>query len=249
MKIIACVKRVPDTATRIQIGSDGTAIDPANVEYICSPYDEFAVEAALQLKEAHGGEVTALTMGPAEAGKELRDCLAKGADKAILIKSDSAGKDSFSTAQALAATLESLEADVILFGYKAADDDCAAVGSMVGTLLDLPVVTEVSELTITDGTARASREVEGGHEVVETSLPACFTMQKGKTEPRIASLKGIMMAKKKPLDEREAPTAEVTVTTQQMAFPAERAPGRLLQGGVDAVPELVTYLKADLKLI
>ncbi len=249
MKIVVCVKRVPDTATRIQVGPDGTDIDSTNVEYVCSPYDEFALEAALQLKEVQGGEVTALTLGPAEAGKELRDCLAKGADKAILLKSDTTGRDSFTTARALADALAEIEADVILFGYKSADADCAAVGSMTGTLLNLPVVTEVTAFEVADGRARAHREVEGGHETVETSLPACFTMQKGKTEPRIASLKGIMMAKKKPLDERDAELGESLTTTHQMAFPAGREPGRILDGGVDAVPELVTYLKNDLKLI
>lgn len=247
MEIIVCIKRVPDTATRIEIGADGTTIDASNVDFITSPYDEYALETALRLKDTHGGSVTVLSLGPAAASKELRDCLAKGADKAVLLKGETG--DPLATARVLADAIAGMGAELVLFGYKAADDDNAQVGSMVATLIDQPVVTEVVELTVADGKATCHREIEGGHEVVEATLPACVTCHKGANEPRIANLKGIMMAKKKPLEERDASVGEAGLSVAAMAFPPARAAGRVLDGGVDAVPEVVRYLKDELKLI
>ncbi|RMH23384.1 MAG: electron transfer flavoprotein beta subunit/FixA family protein, partial [Gemmatimonadetes bacterium] len=195
MNIAVCVKRVPDTETRIRIGADGVSIDPDGVKYVMSPYDEFAVEAALRLKEAVGeGEVTVITLGEAASQDTLRSALAMGADRAVLLEGD-VTLDGLATARALAAELSELDAPLVLFGVKAADDDLQQVGPMVATLLDRPCATAVASFAVEDGRITARREVEGGTEVVSLPLPAVLTITKGEYEPRYASLKGIMAAK------------------------------------------------------
>lgn len=245
MDVIVCVKRVPDTETRIKIADGGAAIDPTGVKYILSPYDEFAVEAALRTIEGAGeGEVTLVTLGDQASQETLRAGLAMGADKAVLLEGE-ATYDGLATAKSLAAELEGADAPLVLFGIKAADGDQQQVGAMVGTLLGRPCVTGVTEFELQDGKAVCHRDVEGGVEVVEVDLPAVLTVTKGAYEPRYASLKGIMAAKRKPLETKPAAAAESRVTMATLSEPAARAEGKIVGEGPDAVPELVRLLREE----
>ncbi len=245
MNIIVCVKRVPDTETRIRISEDGTDIDPSGVKFIISPYDEFAIEAALRTRDSSGeGEVTLVTLGDASAQETLRAGLAMGADKALLLEG-TPGMDGLATAKALASELSEADAPLILMGVKAADDDQQQVGPMVGTLLGRASVTGVTEFELRDGTVVCQREVEGGVEVVEADLPALVTITKGAYEPRYASLKGIMAAKRKPLDQKEVSTEGPRLSVVRYEYPPERAAGKVVGEGPDAVPELVRLLREE----
>src|SRR5467141_3108526 len=202
MKIAVCIKRVPDSETRVKIAADGKSLDEAGVKFVLSPYDEFAVEEALRRKEKAGsGEVAVLCLGPAAAQETIRTALAMGADRGVLLQADKIPIDPFETAKLIAAELNGATWDLILFGRMAIDDYNHQVGPMVAELLGLPCVTAVAHLELRDGTGVgvAERGVEGGIEVCEFPLPAVLTVDKGLNEPRYPALKGIMAAKKKPL--------------------------------------------------
>ena len=249
MDVIVCVKRVPDTETRIKIGDTGVAVDPTGVKFIMSPYDEFAVEAALRTKEGAGaGEVTLVSLGEDSAQETLRAGLAMGADKAVLLTGET-GMDGLATAKGLAAELQGAQAPLILFGVKAADDDQQQVGPMTATLLGRPCVTGVTSFELQDGKALCQREVEGGVEVVEVTLPAVLTITKGKYDPRYASLKGIMAAKKKPLEQKAATAAEGRLHVKKLSYPPERAAGKIVGEGPDAAPELVRLLREEANVL
>ncbi|MGH7475436.1 MAG: electron transfer flavoprotein subunit beta/FixA family protein [Longimicrobiales bacterium] len=249
MKIIVCIKRVPDTAARIKISSDGRTIDPAGMKYVISPYDEFALEAALRLKEAgQGGEILAMTVGQADAAEQLRAALAMGADAAVLLQGQTT-LDGLATARALADEVKQAGADLVLLGMKAADDDQQQVGPMLAELLELPCVTAVAELQLEGGGVVCQREVEGGTEIVEAPLPAVVTTTKGPHEPRYPSLKGIMAAKKKPLEEKTAQLGESRIELRALASPPERPAGRVVGEGADAVAELVRLLRDEAKVL
>ncbi|TVP58737.1 MAG: electron transfer flavoprotein subunit beta/FixA family protein [Gemmatimonadales bacterium] len=245
MNIFVCVKRVPDTETRIRVGADGQSIDPDGVKFVVSPYDEFAIEAALRLKEASGeGEVTAITLGESQAQDALRSALAMGADRAVLLEGE-VTPDGLATARALAAEIETADAPLVLLGVKAADDDQQQVGPMLATLLGRPCATAVSTFELNGDRVVCRREVEGGTEVVELPLPAVVTITKGAFEPRYASLKGIMAAKRKPLETKPAQTADSRLRVESMELPPERTGGKIVGEGADAVPELVRLLREE----
>lgn len=245
MNVIVCVKRVPDTEARIKVDESGTAIDKAGIKYDLSPYDAFAVEAALRLKEGSGeGEVTLLTLGDSSSQETLRKGLAMGADKAVLLNGD-VSLDGLATAKAIAAELDGHDAPLFLFGVKAADDDQSQVGPMVATLAGRPCVTGVSSFEVAGSVATCQREVEGGSETVEVDLPAVLCMTKGPNEPRLAALKGIMAAKKKPLEEKPAATVEARMRLTGLAEPPARAEGRIVGEGATAVGELVRLLREE----
>ncbi len=250
MNILVCVKHVPDTETVVKIADDGASIDESDVNFVMNPYDEFAVEEALQLKEEHGGEIIVLSLGPEEATASIRNALAMGADRGILLTAENVRTtDSFAIASALADAIGELEYDLILCGKKSVDSDNHQVGPMVSALLDIPCVSTIKALTV-EGTAfRAVREVEGGTEIHEGELPALFTADKGLNEPRYAALKGIMQARKKPLDTMEARLPEETVTMESMEYPPESPPGKIVGEGPDAVPELVRLLQEEAKVL
>jgi len=252
MKIVACVKRVPSTDTRIKVSADGTFIDTAAVEWIINPYDEFALEAALRTKEAAGaGEVIVVSLGPADTARELRTCLAMGADRAILLKdADAAKRDALATATALAGAIAELKPDLVLCGKMAVDRDQGQVGLLVAHLLGLPCVTEIVKLAVTGGTAAVERAGDAGTtERYEVALPAVFTCQKGLNEPRYANLKGIMAAKKKPLEERDAAALRDRLQVRILELPPARAEGRIVGEGAAAVDELVRLLRHEAKVI
>jgi electron transfer flavoprotein beta subunit len=248
MKLVACINHVPDTAAKINIAADGKTIDKTGVTFVISPYDEFAVEECLRLKEKNGGDVTVLSLGGDAHKETLRKALAMGADKAVLLKDDSA-RDSFGVARALADYLKELSPDVVFFGKQSVDYDDSAVGVMVAEMLGLPSVSVVVKLDVAGGKATAEREIEGGREVVETSLPAVFTAQKGLNEPRYPSLKGIMGAKSKPIEERPATSVSPKTELLQMEKPPSKPAGRIIGSDISAVPELVRLLHEEAKVI
>ncbi len=248
MKLVACVNHVPDTTAKIVIGADGTSIDKTGVGFILNPYDEFAVEECLRLKEKNGGEVVVVSLGGDSHKETLRKALAMGVDKAVLLKDDTV-RDSFSVARALADYIKELSADVVFFGKQSIDGDDAAVGSMVAEMLGLPSVSVVVKLEVSGGTAVAEREIEGGHEKVQTSLPAVFTAQKGLNEPRYPSLKGIMSAKSKPIEEKVPAPAAPKATVVSMQRPPAKSAGKIVGTDAGAVPELVRLLHEEAKVI
>ena len=247
MKIVVLLKRVPDTASKIAVA--GNAIDPAGIEWVVSPYDEIAVEKAIQLKEAGVAEkVTVLTLGPKEATKEIRTALAMGADEGIRLVDAATGRDAGATATALGAAVKEAGADLVLAGWKAADTDDAVVPHLVAGALGHPCITFAVGLEVADGKATIRREIEGAEEELEVALPAVVTVQKGLCEPRYTSLKGIMMAKKKKIDERAAEAAEPRVRIVKMELPPARAEGRIVGEGAEAVPALIQALSDEQKL-
>ena len=236
---------MPDTEARIRVDPSGSAIDRASIKYDMSPYDAFAVEAALRAKEDGGdGEVTLLSFGESGTQETLRKGLAMGADRAVLLTGE-VGLDGLATAKVLAAELDGADAPLLLFGVKAADDDQQQVGPMVATLIGRPCVTGVSTFETGDGTVLCRREVEGGSEVVEVDLPAVLCMTKGPNEPRLAALKGIMAAKRKPLEEKPAIDGGARIRLTGLSEPPPRAAGRIVGEGPDAVPELVRLLREE----
>jgi electron transfer flavoprotein beta subunit len=248
---VVCIKQVADTETRVKVAADGRSLDPAGVTWILNPYDEFAVEAALRVKEQLGaGEVVVVSLGGAGVQTTLRGALAMGADRALHLRSDAPAPDSLAVAKALADALRPLGPGLVWLGRQAVDDDAAQVGPMLATLLGLPCVTVVAKFELAGGSAaRVEREIEGGREVVEVPLPAVLTTDKGLNEPRYASLKGIMAAKKKPLEERAVELAAAHLEVTALELPPPRAPGRIVGEGAAAVPELVRALHEDAKLI
>jgi electron transfer flavoprotein beta subunit len=249
LRIVVCIKRVPDTESKIKIAADAKSIDGSGIKFVMSPYDEFAVEAALRLKEAAGdGEVVVVSVGDAASAEQLRTGLAMGADRAILLEGE-ATMDGLATARALAAEIGGAEADLVLLGMKAADDDQQQVGPMLAELLDRPCITIASGLESRGAGVVARREVEGGVETVEAPLPAVVTITKGDFEPRYPSLKGIMAAKKKPLEQKPAQLPASRVRVLGLSYPPERPPGKMVGEGPDAVPELVRLLKDEAKVL
>jgi electron transfer flavoprotein beta subunit len=249
MNIIVCIKRVPDSESRVGVGSDGVSVDTDGVKFVVNPYDEYAVEEALRLKEAAGeGTVTVMTLGGEESKETLRTALAMGADQAVLLKGRPSS-DGLGTAERLAEAIKACECDLVLFGKQAIDDDNLQVPAMVAELLGLPCANVVIDLKIEGNKATAEREVEAGHEVLEFNLPAVVAAQKGLNEPRYASLKGIMAAKKKPLEEVDVGDAESRVEVMQVVSPPERSAGEIVGEGPDAVPELVRKLREQAKVL
>ncbi|MDP2496617.1 MAG: electron transfer flavoprotein subunit beta/FixA family protein [Candidatus Palauibacterales bacterium] len=249
MNIIVCVKRVPDSGTRVRVTGDGRGIDTSGVKYVVNPYDEFAVEEAIQIREERGeGQVTALCLGPDEAEEQLRNALAMGADDAVLLEAEPP-MDGLTVARELAAELEDRDFDLLLFGKQAIDDDNMQVPPMVAEILGLPCATVVVDLDVEDGRAVARREVEGGHEMVELELPAVVSTQKGLNEPRYADLKGIMAAKKKPLEKKEVELAEASTELLSMREPEEGTDGEIVGEGAEAAPELARRLHEEAKVL
>jgi len=249
MKVVVCINHVPDTETKIRVGPDGAAIDRTGVNFMMSPYDEIAVEEGLRIRDRFKGDVTVVSLGP-DANKEtLRKALAMGADRAVLLRDDGM-RDSYATASGLAAEISGLVPDVVLFGKQSIDYDDAQVGTLVAEMLSLPSVAVVVKLEIQDdGRVVCEREIEGGHEVVHTKLPAVFLAQKGLNDPRYPSLKGIMAAKNKPIEEKPAAPAELRVQTVALRKPPAKNPGRIVGTDATAVPELIRLLHEEAKVL
>ncbi len=258
MNSVVCISQVPDTEARIKIAASGRQIDEAGIKFIVSPYDEYALEAAIRLREAKGGEVTVLSFGPDRVAQALRECLARGATKAVHVKGDLTELDSLAIAKVLAAAIREVPHDVILFGKLGVGTDNSLVGPMVAELLGYPQVNVVTHLEPGDGKVTVHREIEGAEEVIESSLPVILTAQKGLNEPRYASLKGIMAAKKIPIDTKSPADlglsdgdleAKVKVTTLEL--PPEKQGGRKIEGTdpAAAAAEILRYIKEEAKAL
>ena len=243
------MRRVPDTAIRVKIAPDQKSVVTGDGEFVINPYEEYALEQGVQLKEKYGGEVSVLTLGPERSTNVILKALALGADKAIHLKSENFPDDPSAVARAIAAELKTVEFDVVLFGKKGVDDDNQQVGPMVAELLGIPCVTQIVKLDITTGKAVAHREVEGGVIVVETSLPSAFTAEKDLTVPRYASLRELVAARKKPILVKETQQFPGVLETVSVQYPPPRPPGRVLGKGVEAVPILVKVLHEEAKVI
>lgn len=250
MKIAVCIKRVPDMEMRFSIGGDRKSLDPAGLKYEMGDFDGYALEVGLQLVEKQGpGEVVVLTLGPDAAQETLRKGLAMGAARAIQLKAEEVPFDGLAIARALAAELKDGGYDLILFGRMATDSANGTVGPMTAELLGLPCVTAISHLEIANGRGTARRELEGSAETAEFPLPAVLTIDEGIARPRLASLKGIMAAKKKPLEVKPAQLGDVRLVVESMALPPDRPPGRIVGEGADAVPELLKLLQTEAKVL
>jgi electron transfer flavoprotein beta subunit len=248
MKIVVCVSHVPDSATKVNIGSDGKSIDKTGVNFIISTYDEIALEEGLRLREKNGGEVVAVSLGGVAHKETLRKSLAMGADKAVFLKSDTQ-PDSFAVARGLADFIKEYSPEIVLVGKQSIDTDNSAIGCMVAEMLGWPSVSVVVKLEISGGKVTAEREIEGGHEKVETKLPCVITAQKGLNDPRYPSLKGIMAAKNKPIEERTPAVIPSKVEVLSMKKPPAKNAGKIVGSDVSAVPELVRLLHEEAKVI
>jgi electron transfer flavoprotein beta subunit len=258
MNIYVILKRTFDTEEKINLANG--KIEEEGAEFIINPYDEYAVEEAIQLKDIHGGEVTAITIGGEEAEKELRTALAMGCDKAVLINTEDnlEDGDQFTTATILFEYFKENEFDLILGGNVAIDEGSGQVGPRLAELLNIPCVTTITNIDIDDSsTVTIERDVEGDSEVIETMLPLLVTAQQGLNEPRYPSLPGIMKAKKKPLEELELDDLDIDedevkakTKTIEIFLPPEKQAGQVLEGELeDQVKELVSLLKTEAKVI
>ena len=258
MKIVVCVKQVPDTEARIRVAPDGKGIAEGELNWIVSPYDEYAIEEALRIKEKKGGEVLLVALGPERAQSALRSGLAMGADSAIHLKDPLFDRlDTLGTARALAAAIRPLSPDLVLTGQQGVGGDNSQVPGLLAEILDLPQVTMAVKVEIGDAKATVEREIEGAHEVWETSLPAVISAQKGLNEPRYASLKGIMAAKKKPVQAMDAAALglkpeDVAPKTKVVALelPPPRPGVRMIPGDAETqVKELLRLLHEEAKVL
>ncbi len=248
MKIVVCVSHVPDTATKIVVGADGKTIDPNGVTYVVNPYDEIAIEEALKTKEALGGEVVVVSVGQDSNKESIRKALAMGADSGVLLKDDNY-RDSMNVAAALADEIKAQDAKIVFFGKQSVDYDNSIVGQLTAEMLGYNCVSVVVDFKLDGEKITAEREIEGGREVIETSLPAVITCQKGLNEPRYAALKGIMAAKRKTIEEKDAAAGNNSVDIIEMKKPAPKEPGKILGTDASVVPELVRLLKEEAKVI
>ena len=250
VKIAVCIKRTPDSESRFRIASSGVAIDEAGLKFDIDDFAGYAVEAALQINEkGGGGETVVVAVGPDAVQESLRKAMSMGADRAVQLKADTVPADGLAVAQALAAELKDGGYDLVLFGKHAFDTSAGVVGTATAELLGLPCVTAVSQLDVSGGRGSARRELEGAAELVEFPLPAVVTIDEGVARPRYPSLKGIMAAKKKPLESKPAQLGAVRVTVQKAELPPERPAGRILGEGSAAVPELVRLLQTEAKVL
>jgi electron transfer flavoprotein beta subunit len=250
VKIAVCIKRTPDSESRFKIASSGLAIDETGLKFDIDDFASYAVEVALQLNEKQGpGETVIIALGPDSVQETLRKAMSMGADRAIQLKADSVPPDGLAVAKALAAELKGGGFDLILFGRHAFDTSAGVVGTATAELLGLPCVTAASKLDIANGRGTARRELEGAAEIVEFPLPAVVTIDEGIARPRYPSLKGIMAAKKKPLETKPAQLGAVRVKVKTMALPPDRPAGRIIGEGVAAVPELVRLLQTEAKIL
>jgi electron transfer flavoprotein beta subunit len=260
MNILVFVKRVPDTESKIRIDHQANSIFEEGLNFIISPYDEYAMEEALRIREAKGGKVTAVTLGGEASLVILRKCLAMGADEAVLVK-DALPEtyDGLRTARIIAASVQAKfhDADLLLFGKQSVDADNAQVPSMVAELLGIAQANVVVKLEIEDGRATAWREIEGAQEKVSLTLPAVISAQKGLNEPRYETLKGIMAAKRKEIpvisvDELGIKPEDLAprVTVTKITLPPARQAGRVVSGAPEETArQLADFLHSEAKII
>ncbi len=255
MKILVMIKQVPDTATKIRLHAGDVAIQIDGIKWVINPYDEFAIEECLRIREKFGGEVVVVSLGPSRVEEALRQGLAMGADRAIHVTTDQV-LDSLATSKALAKVAGNEGFDLIVTGKQAVDDDQAQVGPLVAVELGIPQVTVVIklEVDVEAGRLRAERELEGASEIVELPFPAVVTAQRGLNEPRYPTLPNIMKAKKKELKpvafESLGIDATPMVRIEELTLPPERPEAKILTGEPeDTAKELARLLHEEAKVI
>ena len=259
MDIIVLIKQVPATETMISIADDKKSINMDNVKMVMNPYDELAVEEALQIKKTHGGSVSILSLGTDKTVEAIRTGLAMGADTGILIN-DPAAKDcdGIGTAKILAAAIKNMPHDLIIAGQRAVDDDNYIVGPGVAEFLNIPHISFVIEQEITDKVIKCTQTVDSGTAIIKAPLPVLLTTQRGLNEPRYASLPGIMKAKKKKIETKTLADigldpADIVPKTKilEIKLPPERKPGRMITGdsAQTKAAELVKALREEAKVI
>jgi electron transfer flavoprotein beta subunit len=256
MEIVVCIKRTPDTTARVKPSGDGKALDPQGVEFIINPYDELAIEQAVRTKEKLGGTVTAVMLDPEANQTIMRKAMAMGIDKGIILQGGQTF-DAFGVAKALAGAIQKQKFDIVFCGKQGIDDDNYQVPSMLAYLLGIPRVNVVIKMDIADNIVTANRQIEGGEEVVKMKLPCLVSCQRGLNEPRFPSLKGIMDAKKKPLEVVKLDSFESTLDVVKLESPPSRPPGRIVANvngkTADDVrkasQELIRLLKEEAKVL
>ncbi|GAB1580117.1 electron transfer flavoprotein subunit beta/FixA family protein [Phyllobacterium phragmitis] len=245
MKVLVAVKRVVDYNVKIRVKGDGSGVELANVKMSMNPFDEIAVEEAIRLKEAGKvEEIVAVSIGPAQAQETIRTALAMGADRGILVKVDDA-VEPLAVAKILKGVVEAEQPEIVILGKQAIDDDANQTGQMLSALLGWSQGTFASKVEITDGSAKVTREVDGGLQTVEIKLPAIVTTDLRLNQPRYASLPNIMKAKKKPLDEKTAADYGVDTAPRLKVLKTEEPGGRKAGVKVASVAELVDKLKNE----
>ena len=250
MKIAICVKQVPDTASKISISQDEKEIESANIRLEMNPYDEYALEEAIRIKEKiENTEITVISLGEAQIKNMLNKALAIGADKAIHLESDRKFIDPLNTAKILAKELKENEYDLIFFGKKSVDNDHHQTGILVSELLGIEAVSCCTEYTVEENMIKIKREIEGIQEIYESKLPIIITQEKGKNEVRYPSLKDLMAAKKKPIENRKVEVEKDRITTSKLEYPETDRKPKIVGEGIEAVPELIKLLKEEAKII
>ena len=249
MKILVPVKRVVDFNVKIRVKADGSGVELANIKMSMNPFDEIAVEEAIRLKEAgKATEIVAVSIGPAQASETIRTALAMGADRGILVKTDST-VEPLAVAKILKAIVEAETPGLVILGKQAIDDDCNQTGQMLAALLGWSQGTFASKLTIEGDIVNVTREVDGGLQTVKLKAPAIVTTDLRLNEPRYASLPNIMKAKKKPIDEKTPEAYGVDITPRLQVLKTGEPPGRKSGVKVGSVAELVAKLKDEAGVI
>ncbi|MCU6598998.1 electron transfer flavoprotein subunit beta/FixA family protein [Peribacillus frigoritolerans] len=254
MNILVLIKQTFDTEEKIILQNG--IVSEEGVNFVINPYDEYAIEEAIKLRDEHGGEVTVITVGTERAEQALRTALAMGADKAVIVENEDLDLDEYSAATILAAVIKNREFDLILGGNVAVDYGSGQVGPRLAEELDIPQVTTITKLDIDGNEAIIERDVEGDKEVIQVSLPVLVTAQQGLNEPRYPSLPGIMKAKKKPIERIEIDDLHIEDAVESKTnvietfFPPKKEAGRILNGDIkDQISELAVLLRSEAKVI
>ena len=247
MKILVPIKRVPDTDQKIQVKPDGSGIVTDGLPFVVNPFDAIAVEEALRIREnsAEAAEVLAVSIGTEACEPQLRTALAMGADGAVHVIASPAGLDAVAVSEALASAIRGLPYDIVLCGKQATDEDDAAVGPMLAARLGIPCVAFVTAIEPAGRTATVRREIDGEVEVLEVTLPALFTAQKGLADARLPGLKGIMAAKKKPLAEKPLSGAASPTEVRSLSTPTARAACVKVPATADGIKTLLNALRSE----
>jgi electron transfer flavoprotein beta subunit len=249
VRVLVCVKRVPLTGGRMVLTADEQAIETRHLGFTISPHEECGVEEAVRIVEAQGGETTVLALGPPEAEEQIRETLATGADRGILLTAEGEEWDPQATARAILAAIESEEAaggafDLIVFGNESADSGNFQVGIRVAHALGRPVVTGLKGLTVADGRARCEQEVPGGRDVYDVPLPAVVTVLEGINLPRYPSVPAKLRARQKPVDKSSPERLDSRLEKLRLVVPG--GPGKqaeILGTGADAAPAVVGVMR------
>jgi electron transfer flavoprotein beta subunit len=243
-----CISQVPDTTAKIQVSGDGKSIEKTGIKFILNPYDEFAIEEGLRLRERFGGTVTALTIGPETSKEILRTALAMGVDKAGIVKTDDI-LDSYNVAENIAGYAKSISPDLVIFGRQSIDFDSSGMAPMVAEMLDLPSISVVSSWNIENNAITAERDIEGGKEVLTCSVPCVISAQKGLNDPRYPKLPDIMKAKSKPIEEIASCHGSALVSLTSMALPSSKRVGMIVGDSEAEIASVVTALHEQAKVI